>query len=394
MEDSRHLEIGPVPCLFFQHDHAIRDFAQQLGLKPIALERPRLLYARHHLRPLGLFSLSFQESLELLSGTFRKAPPTEEDTLLTWGSRQFGDRSGAGIISAVTRAIWGAVPSEIGVAQAFPALWDALTRYGMPSRALAALGIPKREAWMVPGGWAEAAHAVTERVGLPAPARVVRLSLDHNRWRVHTNGGSERVRAVIIATEAQGAARLLETIPQLANPDRDPGSYIRLGEAVEALSSIRYAPLTLAHWRSPNAAFPHGIGYMTGTSGPLLRCQFCADVQSSPSPGGRTFVTLLGGTSFGAAANADEAEARRWVLEEHQRLTGRPCAIDAFSMVRFPRGISLPSPGFLARKRTILAGLPPGIALAGGYLGNGTAEAALASGQRAAEAIHPSVRDP
>jgi oxygen-dependent protoporphyrinogen oxidase len=188
-----------------------------------------------------------------------------------------------------------------------------------------------------------------------------------------------RFDAIVVAVEAGAAARLVAKVAP---------------RAADALCSVRYSPLVVAHWLSPDAAFPHGFGWLSppGSRRPLIGTLFASDLHPERCPPGfRSFASMLGGTMDPEALELDATAVRRILVDEHRALTGRDVTIDGLHLVYHPRAVAIPGPGHLARVSAALD-LPPGLALAGAWCGSGAMNDAVASGFAAAarlqEALH------
>jgi oxygen-dependent protoporphyrinogen oxidase len=196
-----------------------------------------------------------------------------------------------------------------------------------------------------------------------------------NGWTVTTEAGEERADAVVVATDASAAASLVADVA----PD-----------AVAPLRTIRYSPLAVAHWAAPDAALPHGFGWLAPNDEKrgVLGTIFVSDLfPDRAPPGQRTFATMLGGTRAPADADLDVEAMTERIRAEHLALTGKPVTIARIEVSRHPRAVAIPAPGHPDRIEAIRRALPKGIAVAGAWCGGAAMNDAVESGFAAADSL-------
>jgi oxygen-dependent protoporphyrinogen oxidase len=374
------------PHSFTSRADALFALADELGvagdivrLGPAA--RDRYLVRDGRLRRMGLMSgaLRLGEWWSILRGLFRTLPEVPDESVGAWAERRFGPAVARGPLDAVVTGIWAADPVTIAMDAAFPRVVAALRTSGTLFRALRALPKATRPAgtYTFTGGMGTLGAAAVARLGKESfvAARVEAIRRDGVGWRVDAVPGSRRFDAVVIATEAPAAAWLLAEIA--------PAS-------AAALGTIPYAPLAVAHWTTPDAALPHGFGWLAAFAEerPVLGCIFVSDLFPGRCPPGyRAFTTMFGGARRPADAAIDEHEARRRLGAEHAALTGKPVTIDSLVLVRHHAAVPTPTPGHGARVAGIRAGLPAGLGVAGAWCGAGAMHDAAAAGQDAAATV-------
>lgn len=382
------------PHTFTGRARALHDLCRELDLAPIPLgARARRRYLRRgdQLLPAGPGLIPWRHRLPLLWHLLRADPGPADpaESVAAWLRRRLGPAGAAlaaGPAAAMLKGIWAASPEEIEFRTGFPALHAASQgRRLLPAlRGIGGTG----GAFTLPGGMGALTDALRARLGDSLlPLRAAAVSADPGpgpRFTVRTAdadgapGPTLRADRLLIAADPADAARLLQ--------DACPG-------AARALAALPAAPLLVAHWLSPDAAFPPGFGFLSEDApgqppDPLLGTIFLSDLLPDRAPPGmRAFTSMIGGTARPDALGWDDQQARAHLLDAHARLTGRPCALAALHLVRHPRAVSLPAPGHPGRVRAIDAGLPPGLHLAGAWRAAGAMPCALASGEEAARRL-------
>lgn len=369
------VELGP--HTFTHRAEAVHALARELHLDVVEVgrtARARYLVQGGRLRRAGPWTVL---SWPLVRGLFRAVPEVPGETVRDWFARRFGDRLADGPLAALCTGIWASSPRDLDMDAAFPHLAAAVREAGTPWRALRRGGRRLAATYTLRGGLGAFAGAARVVLGERAfaQARVDGLTRDGAGWLVHSALGSVRADAVVVATEAPEAATLLRPLAPVA---------------ADRLAEVRYAAMAVAHWTAPDAAFPHGFGFLAAPSEErsLLGTLFVSDLfpERCP-PGHRAFTSMFGGAVRPDDAAVDEQEARRRLGAEHRALTGRDCTIDGLRVVRHARAVPLPSPGHGARNAVILANLPDGVSIAGAYLGTGAMDDAVRTGHLAAAAV-------
>lgn len=349
----------------------LRDELEQLG----RAARQRFLRRNGQLRA-NLSALSWRERWGLVTGMFQAPADAAEVSVRDWAAARFGDVFADEVVGAMVTGIWAADGRELEMASAFPAVFAAAR--GAPMwRAFGRM--PKERplpggTWSLRGGLGRIGETAAARWGNTVRrAEVAGISAGRDGWTIHADDGEVSVARVVLATPAGAAAPLLGDVA--------PAAALELGQ-------VRSSPIVAAHWLATECHFPTGFGYLAGPQegAAVLGSLFTGDLFPDRSPRGlRAGVTLLGGTREPDAVRLADDAIRGRLEREHELLTGRPLRLEALDVVRHPRAVPLPTPGHAARRLRVHAALPPGLALAGAWDGDGSMEAAAASGRAAAE---------
>jgi oxygen-dependent protoporphyrinogen oxidase len=227
-------------------------------------------------------------------------------------------------------------------------------------------------------------HALAAR--LPPGAvrlkeRVTGMERRGEGWRLVTgDGGAVEAEAVVLATEAHQAARLLRPL--------DPG----LAHLLEGIPYASSATVTLGYRRADIAHALDGFGFVVPQAErrPIIACTFSSVKYPGRAPeGGVLLRVFLGGAMNEAALEADDASlvaTARTQLAELLGARGEPL----FGRVsRHVKAMPQYQVGHLARVEAIesAARRHPGLTLVGGaYRGVGISDC-VRSGEAGAEAL-------
>ncbi len=293
--------------------------------------------------------------------------------------RRFGESVVEHFFAAVMTGIFAGDLRKLSAQTCMPALATAEKEYGSVLKgALASL--KKKEPGAQPGLYTfksgfgvlgeRAAKKVPCLLGTPLESLVI------GRHGVSATAGSTRIeaRAVVLATEADVASRLLASSLPLA---------------AGTLARFDYAPMTLVQWaeRTPGESkLPEGFGYLSAPVEQLfsLGALFVGDLRGE-SP--RRFSSFVGGALQPQRAALPEAELVAGVSGDLQRLTGGSLG-EVVNVVRWPRAVFQPAVGHASQLQTLeatLEGFP--VALAGSYLGGAAMKDAIGSGFTAAARV-------
>ncbi len=396
------------PHSFTHRAAALWEMAREVGVAHRAVRlgaaaRARYLVRGGRLRRAPLAAVRFAEWGALVRGLFRRVADVPGESVADWCTRRFGPTLTTGVFDAILTGIWASDPAHIEMDTAFPMLAGLVRTEGSVFQALRALrrldrraarvlGQPAKGTWGFPDGMAELVGAAAGHLGpalrTASVARVTRVDTESmgsggssgstgSAYRLDTSEGVIEADAVVLAVDAEAVARLVAEVA----PD-----------AVAPLGEVRYAPLTVAHWTSPDAAFPHGFGFIAAhvENRSVLGCIFVSDLFARRAPPGhRSFATLFGGGRRPENADLDEPAARRRIEREHLELTGRPVTIQALHLLRHPAAVAPPAPGHAERLARVRAALPPGLVVAGAWCGAGAVDDAICAGRAAADALAP-----
>ncbi|MES2640148.1 MAG: protoporphyrinogen oxidase [Myxococcota bacterium] len=384
------------PHSFTSRAYALFDLAEVLGLGDRAVRLGEAAGARYLVRggrlrraPFG-GAIGLGEGIGLLRGLFRRVADVPGESIQAWVARRFGSAFAAGPLDAMMTGIWASDPATIEMDSAFPTVsalvrtegtvFRALRELRRLSEGLRAAGAARTAGtWGFPRGMGELADAARVYLGADTfraqPVTRVALGPEGQGYTVTTQRGVTPCRAVVIATEAPAAARLLA--------DLAPAASAALGE-------VTYAPLAVAHWLARDAAFPRGFGYLAPSEEKreVLGAIFVSDLYPDRAPPGfRAFATMLGGSRNPGDLDLHVDEVKRRLADEHLMLTGRPVTITGLHVVRHPHAVAPPRPGHADRVARIVAALPTGICVAGSWCGAGAMDDAVRAGREAAQAL-------
>lgn len=380
-EDGWRREVGPHS--FTARAEAIFELAGELRLSDRILRLGKAAGARYLVRggqlcKAGPFALGLGELWGLTRGLFRRGPVPVGMSVRAFLAARFGESFADGPGDALMTGIWAAAPAEVEMETAFPALTAAIRAHGTVFAALRSLPRRRRTGSY---GFAEGMGILgdTARSLLGEatfhPHAALRIHPVGRGWTLETEGGPLAADAVIVATGARNAAHLLAELSPAA---------------AEGLRGIRYAPLAVAHWLSPDAAFPHGFGWLAPyREGRLvLGTLFSSDLFPDRAPVGmRAFTSMFGGTRRADDAELDNQTISRRLRDEHRALTGRDVTLAGLEVVRHPRAVAVPQPGHAARVARIRGSLPESLAVAGAWCGAGAMNDAALAGQEEAARV-------
>lgn len=381
------------PHSFTSRAYAVFELAEVLGLGDKAVRLGAAAGARYLVRggqlrkaPFG-GAIRVGEGIGLLRGLFRRVVDVPGESVRAWVARRFGEAFAAGPLDAMMTGIWASDPATIEMDAAFPTVTALVRSEGTVFRALrelqrmterlrAAGAARAAGTWAFPGGMGELAAAARVYLGddaLRAEAvSGVALAPDGLGYVVTTGRGSTPFRAVVVATEAPAAARLLA--------DLAPGTAAALGE-------VRYAPLAVAHWLARDAALPRGFGYLAPADEQreVLGTIFVSDLFPDRAPPGyRAFATMLGGGRHPEDLELHVDAVKRRLMDEHLLLTGRTVTVTGLHVVRHAHAVAPPLLGHADRLARIRGGLPAGLFVAGAWCGAGAMDDAVRAGRDAA----------
>ena len=413
------LEAGPDS--FLSRKTAVIQLSEELGIAGRLVGRtPRpagsFIAHRHALFPLpegftGLVPSNLDSLVAhpLLSEQGRQRalreptiPPSsgeDDESIAGFMTRRFGEEVFRYLIEPMVSGIHSGDPAELSLEATFPGLralersQGRLTSAG-PGQAggppLAAgpgpapgprQGPGARSAFVTfPRGTEELVRALTARLD---PGKVIRGTqvrrVSGAAGGLHVEldgGGAKEADAVVIATPAPEAARLLEGF--------DPDLAGLLGEIDFASSAV----IHLA-WRASDISHPlDGYGYVIprGEAGPLIACTWTSRKWEGRAPAGMELLRLYAGgsTEAGGFSNAELIDLARGELAATLGIRAEPVLTRVHRWIQAMPRYTLGHPRRLAAIQERLA-RHPGLLLAGAsYRGVGIPDC-IASGRAAAE---------
>ena len=398
--DGYRMEAGPNS---FQARAPLCAFVDRHGLWPALIEanpesRLRSLYREGALvgvprGPLGAVGtplLSTMAKLRALGEPFRRRGDPTGESVHDFFARRVGPEVATEVVGAFLTGVYAGDERELGIEAVFPSLVELERSHGSLVRGALAGAFRSRDAsesgragsWSSPDGLGAFAELLA--AGLPEPVRtgtpVRALSRDPGGWHADLGDDVVRARHVVIATPADVAAELLETI--------DAG-------AAERLSAIAYAPAIALGFgvRQADVKQPiEGFGFIAPRSSglKLLGCLFMSRLFPGRAPEGYELLhVMLGGVRWPESVELSDDVVVEQAVADLDRTLGLAASPQRVAIRRWPRGI--PQPGrehvrLIAQVSSRLEDLP-GLHLAGGYVsGVGVADS-LASGVGAASRI-------
>jgi oxygen-dependent protoporphyrinogen oxidase len=317
--------------------------------------------------------LSRQEWLDVACGLVRAVDDAPGATLRQWVTARFGPRIGGEVLDAGTSGVWACSPDEIEAASALPWLVDALQAARRPVWLMGGRRGGRKGTWTLRGGLGALTEAARAQLGeVFVTSRATGLRPGGPGWIVETDRGLLPAEAVVVATDAADAAPLLE--------DAAP-------TAARLAAQVRYAPLAVLHVRCSRSAFPPAFGFLAPPSAKLgvLGAISVSSMLPDRAPAGQTsFAVMFGGTRAPDDVNLDDEALLARFVSVHRALTREVPRVEERLVVRHPRAVAIPGPGHRARSEALLASLPPGLAVAGAWIGAGALEDAVRSGGEAA----------
>ncbi len=297
----------------------------------------------------------------------------EDESVAALVERHFGSETVDRLADPLLSGVYGADSDKLSVHAVLPRFVEMERKYGSLSRGM--LAARKRMTQMLKGkpkpplfsslkdGMQQLVDAVTARLE-PAVVRtgcaVQELRYSGSAWEVITNGQRELFDAVIVATPAHVAARLLA--------GADPLVAEQLGE-ISYSSSVT---TSLIYDRRDLAGHDRGFGFLVPRSEGrrMLACTFVHNKFPHRAPDDRGIVRgFLGGLRDQQATTMSDPEILDTLRRELREITGISAEPRAVRIYRWNRAMAQPSVGHLERVAQIETRLAtlPGLALAGNY---------------------------
>ena len=298
------------------------------------------------------------------------AGPLDRESIAEWGRRELGEDFVELLVYPLLAAYYGSTPEETSAA-----FFHALAHTGMGVRVIGIRGGAGAMA-------ADLSSALCARgLELRTDAAVERLDLAGGSIRLRVAGEDTEHGAVVVAVPPREALRLMPASAWLAD--------------VPVRST---ATLVLALDESPRTGW-------FGLSVPRVEppgervAAVCVQEEKSTDlvPTGKGALVIIPAPEEAErwAGSGPREALERALPALDQLLPGVRETIREARLIRFPGGVSIPTPGRLAPIPGATAGpggsatpdLPPNVVLAGDYLVAPTVEGAVRSGERAAERI-------
>jgi oxygen-dependent protoporphyrinogen oxidase len=326
--------------------------------------------------------LSRRAKVSTLFGLLRRGRDGER-SVADWFTRRFGSEFHRILVQPMVGGIFAGDSAELDMQRAFPNLWQQTGARGrlLPALLRSRKG-QRRGVFMLQGGFAQLAEAMTERLNgcLRTQQRVVSIGVKSaGVYRVDcASGESFESAKLVLATPLAGLKHLL--------PDLLPGTKLCL----EGLVSASMISVSLGGpGKSP---LPAGFGALIPRSEGLrmLGVINVSALSAERSPKDHWLATLyFGGTGDAEIINLDDSCLLTLAELELEKLCSTPFQPLFRRVVRHTNAI--PQPDLNSSRALAILGQQianaPGLHLAGSYLGGVSLDAAIASGFEAAAAV-------
>ncbi|MFB3915203.1 MAG: protoporphyrinogen oxidase [Terriglobales bacterium] len=307
--------------------------------------------------------------------------------------RHFGTEMVDRLADPLLAGVYGGDARDLSVRAVLPRFAEMEVRHGSLSRGM--LASRRKRAQMMKGrpkpplfsslkdGMQQMVDALLDRIpagALRSNCGVGSVRYTGQQWQVFHSGSTTNFDAVVLATPASAASKLL----QAGHP-----------ELAAELSGIAYSSsvtVTLIYTRADASKLPPGFGFLVPRSEKqrMLACTFVHNKFPHRAPADRAIIrAFLGGTRDEAVLGLSEEEILRTVLDELRQILDLRAVPLATRVYKWPRAMAQYSPGHLERVARIerLRDALPGLALAGNaFRGIGVPDC-VRSGMEAAERV-------
>lgn len=210
-----------------------------------------------------------------------------------------------------------------------------------------------------------------DRIHLSCP--VERLARQNEKWTVFANGEAYEADALVIATEAFTAAKLLEGFITADANDR-----------LLSTPYTEYAHVAIAYEQDPWPDYPVDIVLPVGVDG--VRDVGAMVLHGRRSPGSVPEGGQCVGVYFNTPplANMSDDDIKRVAIEQVHDAFGEAPPPAFVHLFRYAKGLTIAKPGHYGRLDAVHNLLPAKVHLAGDYFSQAGVEAAVYSGERAA----------
>ncbi|MGY9015900.1 MAG: protoporphyrinogen/coproporphyrinogen oxidase [Rhodospirillales bacterium] len=214
----------------------------------------------------------------------------------------------------------------------------------------------------------------SDDVHLSAP--VDRLARDGNGWKIFANGDAHQCDAMIIATEAFIAAKLLKEFISIDAYQRLMGTHY-----------TEYAHVAIAYDEDPWPDYPVDAVLPVGVDGDRDVGAMVLHGRRQPAsvPDGGQLVGVYFNTP--PLANMSDEEIKNRAIEQVHEAFGEAPRPRFVHLFRYEKGLTIAKPGHYGILDKVHELLPPNIRLAGDYFSQAGVEAAVYSGEHAAKSL-------
>jgi oxygen-dependent protoporphyrinogen oxidase len=297
----------------------------------------------------------------------------EDESVAALVERHFGAETVDRLADPLLSGVYGADSDKLSVHAVLPRFVEMERKYGSLSRGM--LAARKRLAHMLEGkpkpplfsslkeGMRQLVDAIVARLeprAVRLGCKVQELRFSGTAWELAVNGQRELFDAVIVATPAHVAGRLLA------------GADTRLAEELGGISYSSSVTASLIYDRQDLAGHDRGFGFLVPRSEGrrMLACTFVHNKFPHRAPDDRGIVRgFMGGQRDPHALSLSDNEVLDTLRRELREITGISAEPRAVRIYRWDRAMAQPSVGHLERVARIEARLSalPGLTLAGNY---------------------------
>ncbi|WP_018990723.1 protoporphyrinogen/coproporphyrinogen oxidase [Aromatoleum toluclasticum] len=291
------------------------------------------------------------------------------ENLETWSRQNLGDRAYEYIVRPIMDFLY-AVPAS-WLSTPFP---HAIIRQAHKMK----LSVPPGGIGQVSEWFVKAAKRAQVRLSSP----VERIERNGNGFRVFANGEAYDADGLVVATEAFVAAKLLES-------HIDADAKRRLTEA----PYTDYAHVAIGYAKSPWPDYPNDIVLPVGVG--ETRNIGAIVLHSRRNPGSVPKGAEAVGVYFNTPplAHMSDDDIKREAVEAAVRAFGAAPEPSFVHLFRYDRGLTIAGPGHYAKLDAVHKAMPPRVCLAGDYFSQAGVEAAVFSGERAAQVLDRALRE-
>jgi oxygen-dependent protoporphyrinogen oxidase len=381
---------------------------ERLGLRGTIVERGEAVRQRYLVRdgrvralplaPLGFFGSNFFSlagRLRLLAEPFIAAQSGDE-TVAAFVRRRFGDELARYVFDPLVGGLYAGDPEALSIEALFPHLKRLEREHGSVLRGAWAarragrggFDPRRRRLFSFREGMAKLPDSIVaalpQRVRCGCAVQSIEPEAAEFRLRVrrHDEVTTLRARAVVIATPAYAAARLLETLD---------------AAAAAPLARIAHPPLAVVALAHPRRTIGHALDGL-GVLAPrveqrgILGMIFSSTLFAARAPEQHALLTAyVGGARQPALAQLPREDLVALVQHEVRELLGADAAAQpVFTSVRqWRHGLPQPELGHLERLAALdaLAQRWPGLVITGNYTGGVSTAACIAGAEAAAQRV-------
>lgn len=290
-----------------------------------------------------------------------------DESLDTWSRRVLGER-GTNYITIPYMGFLYAVP----IGWLSPALFHAVIKqFHRLSLSVPPEGVGQVSDWLVEG---------TPGLDLRLSSPVQEISRSETGYAVHATGETHPVDAVVVAPEPGVAADLLDGLVP--------------ADSTKKLRECRYsdyAHVQVCYQRNPWPNHPASMALPANVERDWGACVLMSRRQPAGVPQGGEAVGVYFYTP--PLEHMSDDQIVESALAAVQEVFGPAPEPDFVELFRYRRGLSIASPGHYRTLDSLHAEMPEGICLAGDYFAHAGVEAAIVSGERAANRLSAARHD-